>query len=118
MIASYNGMQDAQRLAGLMHGRDTPEERVLLDLVMRNLAQLHNVDVQMLWDEFEDYFPWDFYHDSFALGAFCGFGPGQFKLTYPYVQQPASTKQRLHFAGEGTSSFHGCVLSSNPHTPC
>ena len=40
MIAAYNGMQDSQRLGGLMKGRDTPEERVMLDLVMRNLAQL------------------------------------------------------------------------------
>ncbi|KAJ7799181.1 hypothetical protein B0H14DRAFT_3156613 [Mycena olivaceomarginata] len=40
MIVSYDGMQDSQRLGGLMHGRDTPGERVLPDLIMHNLAQL------------------------------------------------------------------------------
>ncbi|KAJ6476931.1 L-amino acid oxidase [Mycena sanguinolenta] len=112
MIVSYNGMQDSQRLAGLMHGRGTPEESVLLDLIMRNLAQLHNVDVKMIWDEFEDYHPWDFYHDSFQLGAFCQFGPTQFRNVYPYMQQPASEQQRIHFAGDATSSFHGWVAGA------
>ncbi|KAF8804924.1 FAD/NAD(P)-binding domain-containing protein [Phlegmacium glaucopus] len=112
MIASYNGMQDAQRLGGLMHGRGSDEERVMLDLIMRNLAQLHNVDVQTLWEEFEDYHPWDFYRDSFQLGAFCQFGPGQFKYVYPFLQQPASSKQRIHFAGDATSSFHGWVAGA------
>ena len=68
MIAAYNGMQDSQRLGGLMKGKDTPEERVLLDLVMRDLAVVHKVDVEKLWDEFEDYYPWDFYRDEFQLG--------------------------------------------------
>ena len=70
MIAAYNGMQDSQRLGGLMKGKDTPEESVLLDLVMRDLAAVHEVDVEMLWDEFEDYYyyPWDFYRDEFQLG--------------------------------------------------
>ena len=110
MIASYNGMQDSQRLGGLMKGKDTPEERVLLDLVMRNLAQLHERPVQELWREFEDYHAYDFNRDPFQLGAFCQYGPGQFKYVYPYVTQPASSQQRLHFAGDSTSSFHGCVL--------
>lgn len=110
MIAAYNGMQDSQRLGGLMKGHNTPEERVMLDLVMRNLAQLHRVDVDYLWSEYEDYYPWDFNRDEFQLGAFCQFGPGQFKYTYPYMTQPASSKQRLHFAGDATSTFHGCVF--------
>lgn len=68
MIASYNGMQDSQRLGGLMKGRDSPEEKVLLDLVMRDLAAVHKRSVEELWNEFEDYFPWDFYRDEFQLG--------------------------------------------------
>jgi monoamine oxidase len=129
MIASYNGMQDSQRLGGLMKGKDTPEERAMLGLVMRDLAALHNMDVEKLWDEFEDYHPWDFYRDEFQLGdylpyyfsdistwtltaviflgAFCQFGPSQFKGTYPHVTQPTSKDHRFHFAGEATSTFHG-----------
>jgi hypothetical protein len=45
MIASYNGMQDSQRLGSLMKGRDSPEEKVLLDLVMRDLAVSHRKDI-------------------------------------------------------------------------
>ncbi|EKM59015.1 uncharacterized protein PHACADRAFT_136177 [Phanerochaete carnosa HHB-10118-sp] len=112
MIASYNGMQDAQRIGGLMKGRDTPEERVMLNLIMRNLAKLHRKPVEELWAEFEDYYPWDFHRDSFQLGAFCQFAPGQFRYAYPYVTQPASSKQRLHFAGDATSCFHGWVAGA------
>ncbi|KXN82680.1 hypothetical protein AN958_02304 [Leucoagaricus sp. SymC.cos] len=109
MIASYNGSQDAQRLGGLMKGRDMPEERVMLDLIMRDLTAVHQVSIEQLWDEFEDYHPWDFYRDEFQLGAFCHFGPNQFKYTYPYVTQPASKNQHFHFASDVTSTFHGWV---------
>lgn len=68
MIASYNGMQDAQRLGGLMKGPGTPEEKVLLDLVMRDLAVIHSKDIKELWNEFEDYFPWDWSRDQYQLG--------------------------------------------------
>lgn len=68
MLGSYNGLQDAQRLAGLMKGRGTPEEKVLLDLVMRDLAALHDVPVDDIWSEYEDYFPYDWYANQFQLG--------------------------------------------------
>ncbi|KAG5650548.1 hypothetical protein H0H81_011863 [Sphagnurus paluster] len=112
MIASYSGMQDSQRMGGLMKGRGTPEEKILLDLVIRDLAAVHNLKPEVLWDEYEDYFPWDFYRDQFQLGAFCQFGPGQFKNTYPHLTQPASRQQRLHFAGDATSTFHGWVAGA------
>jgi len=95
-----------------MKGRGTPEEKILLDIVMRDLAAVHNVPVDNLWSEYEDYYPWDFYRDQFQLGAFCQFGPGQFKNTYPYLTQPASRQQRLHFAGDATSTFHGWVAGA------
>ena len=68
MIASYNGMQDSQRLGGLMKGRNTPEEKILLHLVMRDLAAVHNKTTEELWEEYEDYHLWDFYRDEFQLG--------------------------------------------------
>lgn len=68
MIAAYNGMQDSQRLGGLMKGRNTPEEKILLHLVMRDLAVVHNKTTDELWDEYEDYHLWDFYRDEFQLG--------------------------------------------------
>ena len=61
-------MQNSQRLASLMKGKDIPEESVLLDLVMPcDLAAVHQVDVEMLWDQLEDCYPWDFYRDEFQL---------------------------------------------------
>lgn len=68
MIVSYSGMQDSQRVGGLMKGKGTPEEKTMLDLVMRDLAAVHKVDVEEIWDEFEDYHPWDFHRDEFQLG--------------------------------------------------
>ena len=69
IIAAYNGMQNSQRLASLMKGKDSPEESVLLNLVMPcDLAAVHQVDIEMLWDQLEDYYPWDFYRDEFQLG--------------------------------------------------
>ena len=84
MIAAYNGMQDSQRLGGLMKGKDSPEERVMLDLVMRDLAAVHKVDVEKLWDEFEDYYPWDFYRDEFQLG---NYPPHYYYFTTPRLGQ-------------------------------
>ena len=68
MIVAYDGMHDSQRLGSLMKGKDSPEEGDLLDLVMRDLAAVHEVDVEMLWDEFEDYYPWDVPPNEFQLG--------------------------------------------------
>lgn len=68
LIASYNGMQDSQRLAALMRGRDTPEEKLLLDMIMKDLSVIHKKPLQELWDEFIDYHAWDWYSHSFALG--------------------------------------------------
>ena len=126
MISFYNGMQDSQRLGGLMKRKDSSAEQFLLDLVMRDLAAVHNVDVEMIKDEYEDHHAWDFYRDEYQLGnypphyfttrtfncgcfpgAFCQFGPGKFKNTYPFVVQLTSKRSRFHFAGDGTSTFYG-----------
>jgi hypothetical protein len=129
LIASYNGMQDSQRLGTLMRGRDTPEERILLNLVMKDLSAIHGIDVDKIWDEYVDYHPWDWYSSSLSLGqarcrspclytlnishillltgAFAWFGPGQFSNLYQSITMPASREQRLYFAGDATSSRHG-----------
>jgi hypothetical protein len=68
IIASYNGMQDSQRLGALMRGHDSPEEKILLNLIMKDLSVVHNKPLSELWDEFLDYHAWDWYSHSFALG--------------------------------------------------
>ncbi|KIJ46262.1 hypothetical protein M422DRAFT_778531 [Sphaerobolus stellatus SS14] len=112
LIASYNGMQDSQRLGALMKGRDTPEEKMLLNLIMNDLSVIHGVSLDELWDQFIDYYPWDWYSSSLSLGAFGWFGPGQFKDIYPHLTLPASVKQRLFFAGDALSANHGWVVGA------
>lgn len=68
LIASYNGMQDSQRLGALMKGRDTPEEKMLLNLIMNDLAVIHDVPLDEIWEQFLDYYPWDWYSSSLSLG--------------------------------------------------
>ncbi|KIM73740.1 hypothetical protein PILCRDRAFT_719225 [Piloderma croceum F 1598] len=68
LIASYNGMQDSQRLGALMRGRGTSEEKTLLNLIMKDLAAVHNLPIDNLWKEYIDYHPWDWYGDSNTLG--------------------------------------------------
>ncbi|KAF8879929.1 L-amino acid oxidase [Infundibulicybe gibba] len=107
LIASYNGMQDSSRLGSMMKGKETVEEKILLNMIMNDLAVVHNVPLDDIWDEFLDYHPWDWYSDPLALGAFAWFGPGQFKEIYPSITLPASKKQRLFFAGDATSACTG-----------
>jgi monoamine oxidase len=68
LIASYNGMQDSQRLGALMRGRGTSEEQILLNLVMNDLAVIHNKHVDEIWAEYVDYYPWDWYSNGLSLG--------------------------------------------------
>lgn len=68
LIASYNGMQDSQRLGALMKGPNSPEEKMLLTLIMKDLAVVHDVPVNNLWADFVDYYAWDWYSSSFSLG--------------------------------------------------
>ncbi len=68
LIASYNGMQDSQRLGALMKGRDSSEEKILLNLIMNDLAAIHNVPIEKIWEQYVDYYAWDWYSSSFSLG--------------------------------------------------
>ncbi|KAF5392271.1 hypothetical protein D9757_001577 [Collybiopsis confluens] len=112
LIAAYNGLLDSQRLAVYMKGYDTPQERILLEFVMNDLAAVHGIPVSELWDEYLDYYAWDWYSDTYAQGAFAWFGPGQFKEVYPHLTMPAGRKQRLFFAGDAVSTCHGWVVGA------
>ncbi|KAG8835722.1 hypothetical protein FRC17_001513 [Serendipita sp. 399] len=148
LIASYNGMQDSQRLGALMRGHDSPEEKVLLGLIMKDLSVIHNKPLRELEEQYIDHHAWDWYansgtlgklwnappircttSDHGVLGAFAWFGPGnyislgvdtqiltrnlgQFREVYPHLTMPASSKQRLFFAGDATSACHGWVAGA------
>ncbi|KAE9402991.1 hypothetical protein BT96DRAFT_815577 [Gymnopus androsaceus JB14] len=112
LIAAYNGMLDSQRLAVYMKGYGSPEEKTLLDIVMKDLAAVHRKPVDELWDEYLDYFAWDWYGNTFSQGAFAWFGPGQFQEVYPHLTMPAGKQQRLFFAGDAVSTCHGWLVGA------
>ncbi|KAI0697874.1 hypothetical protein BC835DRAFT_1305033 [Cytidiella melzeri] len=106
LIASYCWTQDAERLGAMMHG-DGKADPELIELVFRDLADLHNVSVEYLKGLYQpgDYFAWNWTHDPLTMGAFAYFGPGQFRTLYPHMIAPAG-HQKLFFAGEALSSCH------------
>ncbi|KAJ4466003.1 L-amino acid oxidase [Lentinula aciculospora] len=52
LIAAYNGLLDSQRLAVYMKGYNTPQEKILLEIVMNDLAAVHQKPVNELWNEY------------------------------------------------------------------
>lgn len=70
LIASYDGSQDSQRLGALMKGSSSVEEKMLLNLIMNDLAVVHGVSIDEIWDQYVDYHAWDWYSSSLSLGKF------------------------------------------------
>ncbi|KAF5380292.1 hypothetical protein D9757_007910 [Collybiopsis confluens] len=112
LIAAYNGLLDSQRLAVYMKGHNTPQDKILLQLIMKDLAIVHNKPLDELWEEYVDHYAWDWSSDTFSQGAFAWFGPGQFREVYPHLTMPAGQKQRLFFAGDAVSTCHGWVVGA------
>ncbi|KZV60672.1 FAD/NAD(P)-binding domain-containing protein [Peniophora sp. CONT] len=80
----------------------------LKELVLRELANIHNVELSFLRDQLIDTFPWSWSQDPFTMGAFAFFGPGKFKSLYQSLTTPAA-QNHLHFAGEALSTRHAWV---------
>ena len=69
LIASYCWTQDAERLGALIHSDGTADPE-LIDLVFRDLAAVHGVQVQDITKYYTrgDYFAWDWLHDPLTMG--------------------------------------------------
>jgi len=104
LIASYCWTEDATRLGALI-GKD---DAMLVQLVLKELADLHNVGIDFLRNQLIDYKGWSWSHDPCTMGAFAFFGPGKFKNLYTSLNNPAA-KGYLHFAGEAISVRHAWV---------
>ncbi|EDR12198.1 uncharacterized protein LACBIDRAFT_183317 [Laccaria bicolor S238N-H82] len=104
LIASYCWTEDASRLGALIDHDD----RLLAKLVLKELAEIHNIDLQVLSNDLMDIKGWSWSHDPYTMGAFAFFGPGKFKDVYASLNAPASDG-RLHFAGEALSVRHAWV---------
>ncbi|EHK19951.1 uncharacterized protein TRIVIDRAFT_47086 [Trichoderma virens Gv29-8] len=113
LLASYTWSQDATRMGSLLQpGAVHPKEAELVDLILRDLASLHNLaydDLKKLYIGVHHGFSWS--QDPFTAGAFALFGPGQFSNFYPYLTRPAS-KGNFHIVGEAASTHHAWVVGS------
>jgi monoamine oxidase len=65
LIASYCWTNDAERLGNII---DNKVDGVLLDVVLRNLATVHQVDVDDLRKEYVNHFAWNWNHDAWTGG--------------------------------------------------
>ncbi|KAG1869404.1 hypothetical protein DFJ58DRAFT_855718 [Suillus subalutaceus] len=104
LIASYCWSNDAERLGALINTSKIEYEEQLKELVLRNLAEVHNVDYSFLLDQYVDMHAWDWSDDP-LMGANAFFGPGDFQALYTSLTVPNANK-RLHFAGEAISTRH------------
>lgn len=104
IIASYSWTEDAERLSALID----KDNDLLRRLVLQDLAEIHNVDLGKLTDEYIDIFPWSWSRDPYTMGAFAFFGPGKYRNTYTSLNSPAAGGL-LHFAGEAISVRHAWI---------
>jgi len=109
---SYNLGQDALRFGALARGHDSPDEAILLDIILRDLADIHghDLDADYLRSLMVNYDVWAWYNHSNSAGAFAHFGPGQFSNIYCELTKPPAG--RLHFAGEAVSTKHGWLAGA------
>jgi len=111
LIASYSLSSDAERWTALInnYGKNPASTRQLDSLVLRDLAAVHNVDINMLKAEFDSLHPWCWGSNPLSMGAFAVFGPGEFGNLYGSLTYPAGN---LYFAGEALSTRHGWVVGA------
>ncbi|KLO16478.1 hypothetical protein SCHPADRAFT_995057 [Schizopora paradoxa] len=111
LLASYSWSQDASRFGALVHGNDSESERVLIDIILRDISDIHGIRFSELKGMLKSHDAWDWYHDEYSSGAFALFGPAQFSSMYPQVTRPAAGG-RFHFAGEAASATHAWVVGA------
>ncbi|KAG0694123.1 hypothetical protein DFH29DRAFT_1035290 [Suillus ampliporus] len=111
LIASYCWTTDAERLEALINTGKEEFKEQLKELVLRNLAEVHNVPYIFLVDQFKDIFSWDWTNDPLTMSAFAYFGPGDFQALYTSLTVPNFNK-RLHIAGEAISTRHAWVVGA------
>lgn len=74
LIASYSWAQDAQRLGPLIKGHNSPEEKIFVELTLKDLSALHGFDsADFLREQFVDYWAWDWGASPFSGGKYAVF---------------------------------------------
>ncbi|KAF8876421.1 hypothetical protein BD779DRAFT_1698051 [Infundibulicybe gibba] len=98
------------RFGALMGTGKQEYEDQIKALVLRDLALLHNVDLELLKNHYVEHFAWDWHHPR-SMGAFAFFGPGMFEKPYQSLNLPTKNG-RLHFASEALSVRHAWVVGA------
>ncbi|KIM71827.1 hypothetical protein PILCRDRAFT_93692 [Piloderma croceum F 1598] len=100
IIVSYTWAQDILCFSALAQGKGLDVETLMLQTIIKDLADMHQVDYNKLKGMIVDHKVHNWYRDdTFAL-----FGPGQFQNLYPAVTKPVV--RILHFTGEVASVHH------------
>ncbi|KAG8909823.1 hypothetical protein FRC01_006711 [Tulasnella sp. 417] len=111
LIASYTWTSDAASLGALTEPGDPATLERLKNLVLRDLAELHDFDLSELEKEYVEMHPWTWQNDPRTQGAFAFFGPGQFGNLYTSLTKPCGGG-RLHMAGEALSPRHAWIVGA------
>lgn len=119
MIASYVWNQDALRLGAYLNPHNPTTQApaqpegaaALVEVLLRDLAELHGVTYDFLKGEFLGYHAYDWYDSAYSNGAFAIFAPGQFSSAMPWLMRPAADGH-MHFAGEALSSGHAWIIGA------
>ncbi|KAL8846236.1 MAG: hypothetical protein Q9221_008668 [Calogaya cf. arnoldii] len=116
LLASYTWSQEAQRIGTLINSNPADGEAELKALLIDNLAQLHSSSKKeyeevkdIIEDNYDTHFAYDWYADPGTTGAFAYFGPGQFKNMYPYIVRNDGTHIII---GEASSTHHAWVVGA------
>lgn len=111
LLACYNSSEDAMHIGGLAHGNDPTNQTLILNVVLHDLALMHNISYKTLRDLVVAHHFYDWSQNEFAGGAWIDFAPGQFSNFFTSLQVPAAGGN-LFFAGELTSIYHGWVVGA------
>ncbi|GAM23306.1 hypothetical protein SAMD00019534_064810 [Acytostelium subglobosum LB1] len=106
ILVGYTWGQDGIRLSGL-----TNDKKQLEQLLLQNLAELHQVDVEYLDRQLLDWKIWNWDDYQYQSGSFAGFSPCQFSLYFPEMIK-SEANGTVHFAGEATSVHHAWILGA------
>jgi monoamine oxidase len=73
IIVSYTWAQDALRLGALAQGQCSDAEQLMLQIIIKDLADMHQIDYTTLWNLKESYKVHDWYADEYSVGSSCRF---------------------------------------------
>lgn len=122
LLASYCWTTDAERLGALMNTGKADYDDQLKELVLRNLAEVHNISYEFLCNQYENMHSWNWNHDPLTMGESVGINVETNCCSLPWLQVP------LRSSGQGTSRIYthlsvhqtptrGCISLEKPSAP-